>query len=326
MRYILPHIPVLAIGLIFATIPGHLVASDAADVFPTAADAEFFSGIFVEQQTGCMAISDIKSSLSEVLTPREESKFMIVTVVISPALDKTLAVLRAIERKTGEILLEKTLRITPEECADAHLVLKVMLEQFLTGFPIEKWKEKQVATTWVSAPIQGRHKVVIEKKIGTLHGILLFGIDSRWPTPGGDLELCLGVDAGGKRHGIFGLTVLRAGWPRPLGEGRYLETSAQLALGWRFSPNSTLAVRTEIRTGALLVSGVGYEKNYRKWLVTVEGQLSLLWAFGPLYLGPEIAVSPLFYTVYTESGEQEDLAWIRVGLLLLVPFGETALK
>jgi RNA polymerase sigma factor (sigma-70 family) len=114
---------------------------EAAGITPT---------VFVEQQTDCMAISDIKSALASVLRDREESRHMIVTVVVSPTLDGAMAVLRAIGRETGEIHLERTLSIAPEECADAHLVLKVMLEQFLTDFPIEKWKEREAeAAPWL---------------------------------------------------------------------------------------------------------------------------------------------------------------------------------
>jgi hypothetical protein len=300
-----------------------LSAGDLTDIGSIQDEVGLSSGVFVEQQTDCMAIADIKTALAAVLTPREESKYMIVTVVVSPALDKTLAVLRAIDRETGEILLERTLRIAPEECTDAHRVLKVMLEQFLTGFPIEKWREKQAKK---SVEVSKPPVVVLKTETAPLNWLLLIGIDSRWPTPSGDLELSVGVDAGGKRHGILGQIAFRAGWPQPLGEGRYLETTGLLSLGWRFSPNEKLAVRAELRTGALLVSGIGYEKNYRQWLVMLEAQLSFLWSAGPVRIGPEIALSPLFYKVYTESGDREDLAWIRVGLLLCIPLGKTALK
>lgn len=324
MRQISAMVPVLAIGLYCTLCPQILSASDALDALPSQGEVEINSGIFVEQQTDCMSVSDVKASLASVLSRREESKYMIVTVVISPALDKTLVVLRVIERETGEILLERTLRIGSEECADAHLVLRVMLEQFLTGFPIEKWKEKQAARA--SVPTVRTEKVIVETEVTRLRWMLLTGVDSRWPTPSGDFELSLGVEAGGKRHGIFVLSALRAGWPRPLGEGRVLETTAQLAVGWRFSPNEKLAIRTELRTGAVLVSGIGYEKNYREWLVMLEAQLSLLWRAGSVQIGPEISFSPLIRDVYTESGQREELPWIRVGLLLCLPLGKSALK
>ena len=58
----------------------------------------------------------------------------------------------------------------------------------------------------------------------------------------------------------------------------------------------------------------------------LEVQLSILWRLGPVYLGPEAAVSPLLHTVYTESGERKILAWIRLGILLGIPLGKTILK
>jgi hypothetical protein len=296
---------------------------------PPDTEAGIADSIFVEQQTDCMAIPDIKSALRSVLDPREESEFMIVTVVVSPAVDGTLAVLRAIDRETGEILLERTLNIADGECGDAHLVLKVMMEQFLTGFPIEKWKEKQVRARTTSAgdeTLAKTEKVVVEKEIFPVEWLLLFGIDSRWPTPSGDLEIALGVDSGPIRHGVITQLVLRAGWPHTLGEGRYLESTALLALGWRFAPTEKLVLRTELRAGAVLVSGFGYEKNYREWIVMLEAQLSILWRLGSVYLGPEAAISPLFHTVHNESGEKKDLPWIRFGILLGFSLGKNVLK
>lgn len=281
--------------------------------------------IFVEQQTDCMSIDDIKASLHAVLDAREEASFMIVTVVVTPAVDGYLGVLRAIDRKTGEILLERTLSIAEEECGDAHRVLRVMLEQFLTGFPIEKWKERQVETP---SPDSDRsvEQPAAAKEAAFLRWMMLMGLDSRWPTPNGDVEISFGVDAGAARHGIIGQAVVRGGWPRVLGEGRYLETTALMALGWRFTPNRRLMLRTELRVGTTRVSGLGYERNYHQWLVMLELQLSILWRVGAVYLGPEAAVSPLFHTVHNRAGDSEDVPWIRVGLVLGIPLGKNVIK
>jgi hypothetical protein len=287
--------------------------------------AGFSGSVFVEQQTDCMAISDIRSALESVLERREESKYMIVTVVVSPTVEGYLSVLRVIERETGEILLEKTLSISEEECTDAHLVLKVMLEQFLTGFPIEKWKEKN-AEKQVQAPLPAESVVQSPKVIVPLQWLFVLGIDSRWPRPSGDIELGLGIDAGARRHGVVSQIVFRAGWPERLEEGRYLESCLLLALGWRFSPSPTFIFQAEARTGPLRVSGIGYDKNYHHWLIMLEAQLSMLWRLGPLYIGPEAAVSPLLHTVHTTSGKKKDLPWIRAGILFRVPLGRSDLK
>jgi hypothetical protein len=295
---------------------------------PPQEGAEVPTSIFVEQKTDCMAVLDIKSALASVLETREEAGFMIVTVVVSPAVDRTLAVLRAIDRETGEILLERTLNIAPEECTNAHLVLKVMLEQFLTGFPIAKWKEKhaEAVPPPPTDPIIKTEKVIVEREVMHLQWFLLAGLDSRWPTPSGDLELSLGLDAGAKRHGVICHLVFRIGWPHRLAEGRYIETAALLALGWRFSSNEKRLFRVEIRAGTLRVGGFGYEVNYYQWLVLMEAQLSLLWRAGSVYLGPEASIAPLFHKVFSESGEQRDLPWIRLGILLAIPLGKTTLK
>jgi hypothetical protein len=302
----------------------NLFASDKTDVRPPDSGPEFLPNIFVEQQTDCMAVSDIKSSLVSVIKNREEFQYIIISVVVSPAVAGTLATLRVIARETGEILMERTLSILPEECVDAHLVLKVMLEQFLATFPIEEWKESQAPSP--SEIVVRTETVVVEKDRSFLNWLLLVGIDSRWPTPSGDIEIALGLDAGAKRHGLVGRLIARVGWPNPLGEGRQLETAALTALGWRFSPNEKLGLTIEIRTGALRVSGVGYEKNYHQWLVMVEAEFSVLWKIGPITLGPAVAVSPPIYTVYTDSGERADLPWIRLGMLLGIPLGKTELK
>ncbi len=302
-------------------------AAGGAAVFP-AEDAGHQPNIFVEQQTDCMEIADIKAALASVLESREESRFMIVTVVVSPTVGGSLAILRVIERETGEILLEKSLSIVPEECADAHLVLGVMVEQFFTSFPIEKWKEKQAPPPPPPPlePVTRTERVVVDREVMPLHWMFLIGVDSRWPTPSGSIELCLGVDAGAKRHGVIGHVLIRAGWPHPLGEGRYLETAALLALGWRFSASENRQLRLEIRAGTVRVSGLGYEQNYHEWLVLLEAQLSLLWRVGSVYLGPELAISPIFHSVHTATEEQEDLPWLRVGILLGVPLWKSRFR
>lgn len=287
--------------------------------------------LFVEQQTDCMEIADIKAALSSVLLSREESQFMIVTVVVSPTVGGSLAVLRVIERETGEILLEKPLSILPEECADAHLVLKVMLEQFFTGFPIEKWKERQSPPILPPPePVIRTQRVVVDREVMPLHWMFLMGLDSRWPTPSGSLELCLGVDAGAKHHGVIGHVLFRAGWPHPLGEGRYLETAAMLALGWRFSASENRQLRLEMRAGTVRVSGIGYEQNYHEWLILLEAQMSLVWRVGSVYLGPELAISPIFHSVHTgtvdEHEEEQELPWLRFGLLLGVPLWQSRFR
>ncbi len=291
-----------------------------------APESDYNPNIFVEQQTDCMSVQDIRTALSDVLASREESKFMIVTVVVSPGVEKTLAVLRVVERETGEILMERRFGIAPEECANAHLALKAMLEQFLTGFPIEKWRERKAEARRPPPPKIEKVEVVVEKQIVPLSWLLELGVDSRWPVPSGDVEFSLGLDAGGKYRGVYSAIVFRAGWPRPLGEGRYLESTGLLALGLRISPRERLDIRTEIRSGILLINGLGYKENYHQWLIMLELQMSFLWKAGPVKIGPEIAISPLFHSVYTESGNNEDLPWIRVGLLLCIPLGTSLLK
>ena len=291
---------------------------------PDPNNTQFNPHIFVEQQTNCMKVSDIKNALASVLKSREESTFMIFTVAVSPGVDGNVAILRAIDRETGEIFLERRLTIADGECDKAHLVLKVMVEQFLTGFPIEKWKEKQTESQKpADCPPQ---KIIPPTRNAPLSWLFQIGVDSRLPSPSGDVELGLGIDAGGVRHGVASGVSIRAGWPHPLGDGRYIEGAAQLSLGWRFSPNDLLVLKTEVRTGALLVSGIGYEKNYHQWLVMFEVQLALLFRLGAVLFGPEIAISPLFHKVFTETGEERDLPWLRIGVLLGIPLGPSFAK
>jgi hypothetical protein len=272
--------------------------------------------VFVEQQSDCMRSSDIRRVLYSVLAPRAESRYMAVTVVVAPAVGGYVATLRVVTRDTGEILLERRLSLSADDCRDAHLVLKVMLEQFLTSFPIEEWRDR------LKKEPEGQRvreveiqKVLVEKETSTLHWLLLVGLDSRWPTPSGSIELTGGLDVGSSRHGFIGNAVVREGYPRPLEGGRYLDTTAMLGLGWRFSPKPSLMMRTEVRTGALLVNGVGYPQNHHRWMLWLEIQLSLVWRLGSFLIGPEVAASPLTHSVSTTSNVSEDLPWIRVGLV-----------
>ena len=323
MRYTLKSAYIQTLFLLVGALICRIGA--AQDTSPES-NSNMTSTIFVEQQTECMTISDIKSALASVMDSREETKYMIVTVVVSPAVEGSLAILRAIDRETGEILLERRLNVSDEECDDAHRVLKVMMEQFLTGFPIEKWKEKQVAQKAPPKPIIKTEKIVVKEERVPLQWLFMMAVDSRWPTPSGDLVLTLGADAGGKRHGFIGHLVLENSLPRELGEGKYLETSALLGVGVRLSPRESLRIRTEVRSGAKRVSGFDYEKNYQRWVILIELHLTLLFRLGSIYLGPEIGVSPLFHTVYTETGEKEDLPWLRIGLALCIPLWKSFLK
>ena len=290
----------------------------AADAFAGPRDGESSGAdIFVEQQSDCMNAPDIRRALQSVLAAREESRYMAVTVVVAPAVGGYVATLRVVTRDTGEILLERRLSLNAEDCDDAPLVLKVMLEQFLTSFPIEEWRDRLKADSEEQQTREVEIKqVLVEKETSTLHWLCLVGLDSRWPTPSGSLELTGGLDVGSSRHGFIGNAVVREGYPRSLDGGRYLDTTAMLGLGWRFSPNRALMIRTEVRTGALLVNGVGYPHNYHRWMLWLEIQLSLVWKLGSFLIGPEVAASPLTHSVSTTSLESEDLPWIRVGLLL----------
>ncbi len=289
--------------------------------------AGFSSGIFVEQQTDCMIISNIKQALESVLIGRNEAQYMIITVVVSPTVDGAVAFLRAVERQTGEILLERTLNIAPNECSQAHKVLALMLEQFLTGFPMAKWKEKhlQPDKQSTSEEIKCKQQETTADNTTSINWSVLIGTAFRLPILGGDIEIGTGFDAGTARHRAAGGVVVRAAWPNRLEEGRYLESAALFYLGWRFHPNNKYHMGIDLRTGSLNVSGLGYEKNYSKWLWAVEGQLSVFRKLKRLFLGLEITIAPPLYTATTLSGAEKELSWIRLGIITSIPIGKSVL-
>jgi len=72
-------------------------------------------------------------------------------------------------------------------------------------------------------------------------------------------------------------------------------------------------------SGGLLVAGFGYRDNYHRWLLWLEGQACMLWEWNGVMLGPLVAVSPLWHEVEA-TGEVRSLPWLRVGLMLGLPF------
>ena len=118
----------------------------------------------------------------------------------------------------------------------------------------------------------------------------------------------------------------RIGYPHQLEEGRYLETFALLGLGWRISPWERLRLRILVRTGGLYLSGIGYDRNYEKWLPWVDAQISLAWQLGPTNLGFECGASPLQYTVSATDDEKRALPWLSIGVFFGIPIFSVNLK
>ena len=289
--------------------------------------------IFIERQTNCVNEAALRESLEQALGVYRGSRHMMVAVVIAPAVDGNAVALRVVMTSTGEIVLDRQLKLSEADCENAHQFIRLVLEQFLTEFPIDDWiREKVPEERGAARP--GNEEVptvAIVEKMSTvnphfLKWRLVFSLDGRLPTPSGDVDLSTGIDVGSNRHGFVSAVGARLGYPHSLDEGRYLETVFLFNTGWRFSPTSNLDLNTEIHVGPLLVSSFGYAMEYRHVVLWLEGQLSLAWRLGPVQLGPLVAVSPLQHSVSTIAGTRREIPWIRIGLMLGIPLWEKKVK
>lgn len=300
-------------------------------VISTADDAS--PSIFIERQTDCVNEAALRESLEQALGAYQGSRHMMVAVVIAPAVDGSAVALRVVMTGTGEIVLDRQFKLTEADCENAHQFIRLVLEQFLTEFPIDDWTRENVPEERAATrpgneevPTVAKEEETSTVKPHFLKWFLAFSLDGRLPTPSGDVDLSTGIDIGTNRHGFVSTLGARLGYPHSLDEGRFLETVFLFNVGWRFSPSSNLDLNTEIHVGPLLVSSFGYVVEYRHVVLWLEGQISLTWRIGLVQLGPLVAVSPLQHSVSTIDGTRREIPWIRVGLKLGIPLWENRLK
>ncbi len=275
----------------------------------------------IEGQTECLDPAAIGQSLGGVLRAYEDASRLSVAVVEAPSVNGSAVTLRVMMLGTGEIVLERSFTFQEVDCPSAHRVLLVVLEQFLSGFPISEWKsEKTPVAPPPAPPPEVRIKeVVVERCSLVAEWLMALGVAARFPSPSGALALSTGPDVGTERHGFIGTLGATVGYPHPLENGRYLETYALLGLGWRGSFRRRLQVRILLRGGGMYLKGFGFDNNFGSWRPWVDAQIILSRRLGRSMVGFVLGGSPLQYSVSLADGEEHPLPFLHLGAHVAFP-------
>lgn len=271
----------------------------------------------VESRTTCLEPNTLEHRLSGVLKSYQVGAKSLVTVVANPGQHgATVAILRVITLN-GEIVLERLFKLERPDCPSGVDLLAAVLDSFLHDFPRAGWDENP--SPRVLAPIvQMPDHVMVDRDVSQFAGLAFAALGTRLAPVGGDTEFGIALDAGSLQHSLTASATVRIGYPHALAGGHFFESFGMLGVGWRYASQGWL-VRGEVRTGGLLVFGVGYSTSHHNWLLWLEGQVTLLWQWHDVLVGPQVGISPLMHRV-TADGEQSRIAGARLGLVVAVPF------
>jgi hypothetical protein len=213
-----------------------------------------------------------------------------------------------VARTDGTIGLERQYWLEPADCASAGDLLALTLERFLVAFPL--WREPRRPVV-AAAPPRGPRD--FDLALGAAaHGELA--------PLGGDLALEAILERGlGSGHRVAAAAGARASAPLALGSGQFQQTAVLVGARWRYR-RWPWRPRAGLRAGAVLVSGLGFADDRRRWLPWLEAHAGLGRRLGSVRLAGEIAVAPVAHRAVTADGLfSRDLPAIRVGLAVEVP-------
>ena len=268
----------------------------------------------IETQTDCLSSPSLRDNLEAVLRPYDDASLLSIAVVDAPAVSGSAVTLRVMMIETGEIVLERHFTFNRADCRSAHQVLGVVLEQFVADFPIAKWKAENPPSETAPPPPVRIETVEVSQCAMTAAFRASAALVARFPALSGALEIGAGPDVGTHRHGLAGKAVARVGYPHDLENGRYMETFALLALGWRGRLSGRFEMRVFLRTGGLYLRGFGFDENLSRWLPWVDAQVILARQVGRSSLGIDFGGSPLRYSVSIVDSHKRDLPFLHLGL------------
>ena len=146
--------------------------------------------IFIERQTDCVDEAALREGLEQALGAYRGSRHMMIAVVIAPAVDGSAVALRVVMTGTGEIVLDRQIKLAEADCANAHQFIKLVLEQFLTEFPIDDWirenlpeEEEAIRPEKEEEPTVSEEEAAPREKPRFLKWLLALSLDGRFPTP-----------------------------------------------------------------------------------------------------------------------------------------------
>ena len=204
-------------------------------------------------------------------------------------------------RTGGDVGLDRRYPIGPADCDSAAELLALGVDRFLSSFPEWAGPAPPPERMPPSPPPPPRSTgVSLTAATHALVGPL-----------GADLQL--GALVTRRRLGAGAL--LRATLPQGAGAGRFQQTSFLGGVAWR-QPLGGWELRAELRAGALLVSGLGFDDNRASWLPWWETAITGARRFGWGTAGLEVAGTALRHRAVTSDRvTAEPIPWLRIGVV-----------
>ncbi len=263
----------------------------------------------VDTNSVCVDAAAVRQRVAPLLSPYSESRGGTITVVARKAQAKTVLVLRVVA-VSGEVVLERRTSLRPEDCPSAPELVATILERFLRDFP---------RTRWADIPPAGETSVVlVGRGLPWVVGMLRTSAAAHYPGLGADLEVSGALEVGTVARRLYTSAILRAGTPRELGAGHFLDAFLGLGVGWRqVGPRATFEL--EARVGARAARGYDFSSNRAAFLPCAEVAGGVAWQLGGWLIGPVAAVTPFRQTAVTEAGAETTLPWVRLGVGVWLP-------
>jgi hypothetical protein len=202
-------------------------------------------------------------------------------------------------RTGGDVGLDRRYPIGPADCDSAAELLALGVDRFLSSFP--EWADPAPPREPSPPPPPPPPSVGVALTAAT-HALL--------DPLGADLQ----VGALVTRRRLGGAALIRATLPQSAGDGRFLQTSFLGGVAWR-QPLGGWELRGELRAGALLVSGLGFDDNHASWLPWWEAAITGTRRFGWGSAGLELAGTALRHRAVTSDRlAAEPIPWLRIGV------------
>ena len=206
-------------------------------------------------------------------------------------------------RTGGDVGLDRRYSIGPADCDSAAELLALGVDRFLSSFP--EWAgpapppERTPPPPPPPPPPPRSIGVSLTAATHALLGPL-----------GADLQLGALVT----RRRLGGAALIRATLPQSAGAGRFQQTSFLGGVAWR-QPLGGWELRAELRGGALVVSGLGFDDNHASWLPWWETAITGARHFGWGTAGLELAGTALRHRAVTSDRlTAEPIPSIRIGV------------
>jgi hypothetical protein len=274
--------------------------------------------------TSCLDGVQLRAQLEALLSrsPQLPPGGLHIHIRGEPAGRNTTALTLRVVSPAGAIVLERHYRLTRGDCGTSSGLILLVLERFLTSFPVERWSAPPAVRQPAPSSFTARRSFPPNPAGAPVRVLeLLFhaALSGELAPLGALAELGGDLALGSVRHNLLLSLSGAVGLPRALGAGHFIHSTILLGAGWRISLQRWHG-RLEWRLGALCVTGYGYEKDYTSWHLWAEGLLSWERRWRTLSLGLEVAVAPLGYAAVTEDRQSSrDLAVVRAGLRLAIP-------